>query len=73
MSFTTLFMILAFAAGSGPSQPSDTTSSCPSTMRNCKIASNCYINGVWYNPCPGDEDWDPEPEPDPSPETLIPY
>ena len=64
MTITALLMILALAAGSGTSQPtpSDATT-CPAG-RVCKIANNCWVNGVWTTPCPADSPWDPEPPPD---------
>ena len=68
MTITALLMILALAAGSGISQPtpSDATT-CPAG-RVCKIASNCWVNGVWTTPCP---DTTPPPPPSPTPEILI--
>lgn len=69
MTITTLLMIVGLAVGSGSTQPvpSDATM-CPAG-RVCKIASNCWINGVWYNPCPDG----PPPAPNPSPDILIMY
>lgn len=70
MTIRTWLMILALAVGAGTSQsiprdsPPETTSSCP-PGRVCKIGNNCWINGVWYNPCPDDAPHDPGPEPSP--------
>lgn len=67
MTITTLLMILALAVGSETSQPtpSDATT-CPAGMV-CKIANNCWVNGVWTTPCPDDA----PPPPSPTPEILI--
>lgn len=76
MTITALLMILALAAGSGTptgsgtAQPVQTDSALCQPGRVCRIASNCWINGVWYNPCP---DSDPAPPPPPPvPDVLMP-
>ena len=68
MTITALLMILTLAAGSGISQPAPSEASACPAGRACKIASNCWINGVWYNPCP-----DGAPVPDPTPDILIQF
>lgn len=70
MTITTLLMILALGVGSQTtSQPTETDySSCPAG-RVCKIATNCWVNGVWTTPCPDDA---PPPPPNPTPEILMP-
>jgi hypothetical protein len=68
MTITTLLMILALAAGPGTTQPVQTDALCP-VGRVCKIASQCWVNGVWTTPCPDDA---PPPHPNPSPEILMP-
>lgn len=72
MTISTLLMILALGLGSGSSQSlqSDTTTD-PAATRTGKIVSHCWINGVWYNPCPS-ENTPPGPSPEPSPEILLP-
>lgn len=72
MTISTLLMILSLAVGAGTSQSFESTSPTdPSnTTRPGKIASNCWINGVWYNPCPSDPP--PPPPYDPGPEILVP-
>lgn len=74
MMIRTWLTILALAVGAGTSQSLqsdsvETNSSCP-PGRVCRIGNNCWINGVWYNPCPEDAPSDPGPEP--SPELLPP-
>ena len=71
MTISIWLMILTFAVGPGTSQSiqsSSTTST--TTTRVLKIGNNCWINGVWYNPCPTDSE--PSPSPDPSPEIQMP-
>ena len=69
MTISTLLMILTLAVGAGTSQSIESDySTCPVGSR-CKIASECWINGVWYNPCPEPA---PEPRPEPGPEILLP-
>ena len=72
MTISTWLIILAFAVGPGTSQSieSDSSTTPTSTRTGAKIASNCWINGVWYNPCPTEN---PPPYPDKSPEILIQY
>lgn len=66
MTISTWLMILALAAGSGTSQsiegPSTTD---PSSIGGFRIETHCWINGVWYNPCPTDPT-PPPPGPGPS-------
>lgn len=66
MTISTLLMIFALAAGSGISQStlSDSSTSSTSTKAPTEPDDNCFVNGVWYNPCPADSPWDPEPPPD---------
>ena len=68
MTISALLMMLALAVAPGTSEPveSSYTTTCP-VGRVCKIGSNCWINGVWYNPCPEDA----PPGPDPKPDILI--
>jgi len=67
MTISALLMMLTLAVASGTSEPaSTTTTTCP-IGSVCRIGGNCWINGVWYNPCPEDA-----PAPDPTPEILLP-
>lgn len=61
-----LLMILAFAIapGTGPSIEGSTATA-DTNSNSYKIATNCYRNGIWYNPCP------PDPEPSPPPPDPI--
>jgi|GEM_PF-6362860 len=68
MTITRLFMILALTVGAGTSQPVESDSSLCPPGRVCIIRGDCWINGVWYNPCPNDA----PPTPDPSPVLLPP-
>lgn len=70
MTITALLTMLALAVGTGTATqpaPSD-YSSCP-PGRVCKIASNCWVNGVWTTPCPDDM---PPPPPPREPDILYP-
>ena len=70
MTITTLLMILGLAVGPGAAaQPIDSDSALCPPGRVCKIASNCWVNGVWTTPCPDDA---PPPPPNPGPEILMP-
>ena len=53
MTINTLLMILALTVGAGTAQLTATTTA-SATRPPVKIESNCWINGVWYNPCPED-------------------
>lgn len=69
MTMSMLLMILAFAVAPGTSQSIESNSTTsPASSSNWKIAGNCWINGVWYNPCPTET---PPPSPDPSPEIQL--
>ena len=70
MTISALLMILALAVAPGTIEPADSTNTTCPPDRVCRIGNNCWINGVWYNPCP--DDADPSPPPDPYPETLVP-
>lgn len=73
MKLTIWLMILTFTVGAGTSQSIDSTSTSSERLtREGKVATNCWINGVWYNPCPSDYQPPPDPEPTPGPETLLP-
>ncbi len=68
MTISRWFMILALVVGSGTSQQVDTESSttlCPSGVPNCRIGSNCWINGTYHTPCPDDYPGDYGDDPDP--------
>ena len=56
MTLSTWLLILALAFAPGTSQiiqsPSPTDSAAHDTE---EPPYNCWINGVWYNPCPGGE------------------
>ena len=74
MTISTLLMILAFAVGPGTSHLILRDSSTPTTSASSteEPVGQCWINGVWYNPCPnsgggGSTPWDPEPPPDTQP------
>ena len=64
MTISSWLMILALAVGTGTSQSilSDTSTSARGTE---EPVGPCWINGVWYNPCPHGNGmpWDPEPPP----------
>ena len=63
MKISMWFMVLALAGGLVASQTSEGDSTTDFTTRPpTRIESNCWINGVWYNPCP--EDY-PNPAPTP--------
>ena len=72
MTIRTLFMILALVVGAETTQPIESDSTTCPTGRVCRIGNNCWINGVWYNPCPSDPSPPPNPDPTPSPEVLLP-
>ena len=81
MTISNLVMIVALVIGAGTVQSNEsmTTTSTESITttcaegRTCKIATNCWINGVWYNPCPSDpQPPPPEPEDTPGPQILLP-
>ena len=61
MTISTLLMILALAAGPGIIQSilSDSSTSSTSTKPPAEPEDNCWVNGTWYNPCPGDSPWAP--------------
>jgi hypothetical protein len=65
MTISTLLMILAFAVGPETSQSigSDSMTSLSTIRPPARIENNCWINGVWYNPCPSDLPTDPLPFP----------
>lgn len=69
MTISMWLMIAALAVGTGSSlsAESDPTPTPDATRPGGKIASNCWINGVWYNPCPPD----PSPPPPPAPDILL--
>jgi hypothetical protein len=58
-------MILALAAGSGTQLSGSTPTMEPTSLRPTKIQNHCWINGVWYNPCPSSENEPPPPPPGP--------
>ena len=74
MTISNLVMIVALVIGAGTSNESVETETATLTCgvdRVCKIGTNCWINGVWYNPCPSDAPY-PPPNPTPYPEILLP-
>ena len=70
MTISTLLMILALTVGAGTNQSSGSDSSTTTDVRTGKIAGNCWINGVWYNPCPAEDG--PSRDPDKGPIILLP-
>lgn len=71
MTISTWLMILALAAGTGTNQAIGGTSTVePNGVLPRRIASHCWVNGVWYNPCPSEAPTGPPP--DPGPEILTP-
>jgi hypothetical protein len=59
-----VLMIIALALGPATGQTIEgSTATAETNSTNLKIATNCYRNGIWYNPCPPDPD--PSPPPDP--------
>lgn len=69
MTIRTWLLIFTLAAGVGGGMSTETTSSSCPEGRICRIGSNCWINGVWYTPCPSEYG---DPMPDPSPEIQPP-
>lgn len=61
MTISTLLMILALAAGPGIIQSilSDSSTSSTSTKPPSEYDDNCWVNGVWHTPCPGNSPWEP--------------
>ena len=49
-----VLMILALGIGLGTNQSIEGSSA--TTDPNFRAADDCYINGVWYNPCTSDPD-----------------
>lgn len=66
MIISNWLLILALAAGSGANALSGSDSTEPDELKR-RIRSDCYINGVWYNPCP-----ESAPGEQPPPEILPP-
>ena len=66
MTIRTWLVILALAVGAGTSPSIENNAACPPT-RVCRINNNCWINGVWYNPCPSEA-----PPSDPKPPEILP-
>jgi hypothetical protein len=61
-----VLMILALAMGSQSGQSLESSTATTETnSADLKIATNCYRNGIWYNPCPPDPDPDTYPPRDP--------
>ena len=61
-----LLMILAFALGPGTGQSIEgSTATADTNGTHLEQETNCYRNGIWYNPCPPDPDPSPDPPPDP--------
>jgi hypothetical protein len=68
MLISTWVIVVALAAGSGFNQLAGSDATDPDDARpKGKIASHCWINGVWYNPCP-----ESDPGEQPPPEILPP-
>ncbi|HKR14798.1 MAG TPA: hypothetical protein VJT15_22220 [Pyrinomonadaceae bacterium] len=67
MTISTWLMILALATGTSQSIGNNSIGERPSTFPR-KIAGECWINGVWTNPC---TEAAPLP-PNPGPEILTP-
>ncbi len=68
MSIRTWLIVLAVAVGFGAGQSIETNyAPCP-VGRVCRIGNECWINGVWYNPCPRDAANDPGSDPSPIPQ-----
>lgn len=63
MTISTLLVILALTVGTGTSQLSESDSTSSATRPAGTIEGNCWINGVWYNPCT----IPPEPQPSTNP------
>lgn len=66
MTISSWLLILTLAAGAGTSESiyGDSSTTSPSAVENGEPVDNCWINGVWYNPCPGDSPWQPGPPTD---------
>lgn len=68
MTISTWLLMLTLAVGSSTSTSDSTTD--PNSVRPPTIPeSHCWINGVWYNPCPSEDQTPTEP---PNPEIQPP-
>lgn len=67
MTISTWLLILTFTVGSSQLSGSGSGPTMePASLRPpFKIQGNCWINGVWYNPCPSSESEPPPPMPGP--------
>lgn len=61
MTISSLLMILALAIGSGANQAIAGDPGEDDARPKGKIESNCWINGVYYLPCPPEGGQDPPP------------
>ena len=73
MTINVLWIILACTIGLGTDQAieSSTTTAEASTDGFHRAVDECYINGVWYNPCttdPAPNQPPPDAPPDPNPQ-----
>ena len=60
-----VLMILAFTLGPGTQSLESSTATADTNTTNFRIETNCWRNGIWYNPCPPDPDPPPPPPVDP--------
>ena len=72
MTISTWLLILTFAVGSGQFSGSSSTMEPSGVRPPLRPSSNCWINGVWYNPCPSTEHEPPPLPPLPLPEVQQP-
>jgi hypothetical protein len=63
MIFNVLMIMVALAGGS--MDPVATANHPPLRPRD-----ECYVNGIWYNPCPGPDPDSPSPDPHDPPIVL---
>jgi len=54
MTINMFFMILTVAIGLGTGQSIERSSTTAEANRDWTQEDQCYINGIWYNPCPTD-------------------
>jgi len=57
MTINVMLMILALAIGLGTSQSIERSDA--TVQYNWVEKTDCYINGIWYNPCPDPESLPP--------------
>ena len=69
MTISTWLLMLTLAVGSGTSMSMSDSTTTDSVRPPTIPESHCWINGVWYNPCPSEDQTPTEP---PNPEIEPP-